>query len=98
VDLWRSKEQETEGHDVLYAGGNRSRYSSVGTVTGQRAKGQGFCFRFQTRAEIVLFSSASRPVLWPIQPHIQWVTSAVSEGVKRPGCEADQSPPSSAEV
>jgi hypothetical protein len=30
--------------------------------------------------------------------NIQWVTRALSLGVKRPGREADHSPPSSAEV
>jgi hypothetical protein len=29
---------------------------------------------------------------------IQWVPGALSLGVKRPGCEGDHSPPSSAEV
>jgi hypothetical protein len=32
------------------------------------------------------------------QPPIQWVPGAISLGVKRPGREADHSPPSSAEV
>jgi hypothetical protein len=32
------------------------------------------------------------------QPPIQWVPGALSPGVKRPGREADQSPPTSAEV
>jgi hypothetical protein len=32
------------------------------------------------------------------QSPIQWVPGALSLGVKRPGREADQSPPSSAEV
>jgi hypothetical protein len=32
------------------------------------------------------------------QPPIQWVPGALSLGVKRPECEADPSPPSSAEV
>jgi hypothetical protein len=36
--------------------------------------------------------------LGPTQPPIQLVWWAVSSGVKRPGCEADHSPPSSAEV
>jgi hypothetical protein len=40
----------------------------------------------------------SRPVLGPIQSPIQWVTEALSLGVKRLGREADHSPPSSAEV
>jgi hypothetical protein len=30
-----------------------------------------------------------------IQPPIQWVTEALSPGVKRPGLEADHSPPNS---
>jgi hypothetical protein len=35
--------------------------------------------------------------LGPTQPPIQWVLGALSLGVKRPGREADHSPPSSAE-
>jgi hypothetical protein len=48
-------------------------------------------------AKIFLLSTASRPVLGPIQP-IQWVPGAHSPGLKRPGLEADYSPPTSAEV
>jgi hypothetical protein len=44
------------------------------------------------------FDAISRPVLGPIQPPIQWVPGALSLGKKRPGCEADGSPQSSAEV
>jgi hypothetical protein len=47
---------------------------------------------------IFLFTTASRPALGPTQPHIQWVPGALSLGVKRPGREANHSPPSSAEV
>jgi len=37
--------------------------------------------------------------LWgPTQPPIQWVSGALSLGVKQPRCEADHSPPPSAEV
>jgi hypothetical protein len=36
--------------------------------------------------------------LEPTQPPIQWVPGALSLGVKRPGREADHSPPSRAEV
>jgi len=39
-----------------------------------------------------------RPALGPTHPPIQWVPEALSLGVKRPGHEADLSPPSSAEV
>jgi hypothetical protein len=42
--------------------------------------------------------TASRTALEPTHPPIQWVRGAISLGVKRPGREADQSPPSSAEV
>jgi hypothetical protein len=44
------------------------------------------------------FSTSSRPTLGPTQPPIQWVPGALSPGVKRPGCEADHSAPTSAEV
>jgi hypothetical protein len=43
-------------------------------------------------------STASRPLLVPTQPTIQWAPGAVSPGVKRLGSEADHSPPTSAEV
>jgi hypothetical protein len=48
--------------------------------------------------EISVFTTASRPALRPTQPPIQWVPAALSLGVKRPGREADHSPPCSAEV
>jgi hypothetical protein len=47
---------------------------------------------------IVLFTTASRTALEPTQPSIQCVPGALSLGIKRPGREADHSPPSSAEV
>jgi hypothetical protein len=47
---------------------------------------------------IFLFTTASRTALGPTQPPIQWVPAALSLGVKRPGREADHSPPSSIEV
>jgi hypothetical protein len=47
---------------------------------------------------IFLFTTASRMALGPTQPPIQLVSGALSLGVKRPGCEADHSHPSSAEV
>jgi hypothetical protein len=40
----------------------------------------------------------SRMALGPTQPPIQWVQGSLSLGVKRPGREADHSPPSSAKV
>jgi hypothetical protein len=50
------------------------------------------------QAKDFLSSRASNPALGPNQPPIQWVQRAISPGVKRPGLEADHSPPSSAEL
>jgi hypothetical protein len=47
---------------------------------------------------ISLFTTASRTVLGPTQPPIQWVPVALFLGVKRSERVADHSPPSSAEV
>jgi hypothetical protein len=47
---------------------------------------------------IFLFTTASRPSLEPTQPPIRCVPGTISLEIKRPGREADQSPPSSAEV
>jgi hypothetical protein len=47
---------------------------------------------------IFLLTTASGTALRPTQPPIQWVPGTLSLGVKRPGLEADHSPPSSAEV
>jgi len=41
---------------------------------------------------------ASRSALGPTQPHVKWISGALSQGVKWPGCEPDHSPPSSAEI
>jgi hypothetical protein len=49
------------------------------------------------RVKIFLFSTSSRPALWPTQPPLQRVPGALSPRVKRPGREADHSP-TSAEV
>jgi hypothetical protein len=47
---------------------------------------------------IFLFTTVSRKALRPTQPPIQWVPRDLSLRVKRPGSEADHSPPSSVEV
>jgi hypothetical protein len=47
---------------------------------------------------LLLLTTASRPALGLTQPPIHWVPGALSLGVKRPGREADHSPPSSAGV
>jgi len=38
-----------------------------------------------------------RPALGPTQFFIHWLPGALALGLKRPGCEADHSPPSTAE-
>jgi hypothetical protein len=48
---------------------------------------------------IFLFTTMSRTVLGPTQPTVQWVSGALSLGVKQPARhESDHSPPSSAKV
>jgi hypothetical protein len=47
---------------------------------------------------IFFFTTASIPALEPTQPPIQWKPGVFSLGVKRPGCEAELSSLSSAEV
>jgi len=53
---------------------------------------------FRRGLGIFLFTTVSRTSLEPTQSPIQWVPWALSLRVKRLGCEADHSPPSSAEV
>jgi hypothetical protein len=43
-------------------------------------------------------SLSSRPTLGSTQPPMKWVMAALSSGLKRPGREADHSPPTSGEV
>jgi hypothetical protein len=58
---------------------------------------EGSEFESQYGQECSLFTS-SRSDLRSFQLLIQWVLDAISSGVKRPGREADHSPPASAEV
>jgi hypothetical protein len=48
--------------------------------------------------EFFLFSTTSRPALRSTQPLVQLAPGLFPQEVKRPGCEADYSPPSSAKV
>jgi hypothetical protein len=45
-----------------------------------------------------IFSISSRLALVSTQPPIHWVLGAISPGIKRPGREADRSPPTSAKA
>jgi hypothetical protein len=70
-------------------------WSFVGTATAYGVDGWGIGVRVLIGS--TMFSTSSRPALGPTQP-IQWVTGDLSPGVKRPGSEADNLPPASAEV
>jgi hypothetical protein len=76
----------------------KSHDSSVGIALGFGLDDWGSRVRFPSGLGIFLFTSASRTALGPTQHPIQWVPGALSMGVKRSGCEADHSPPFSAEV
>jgi len=67
-------------------------------ATGYGLDDQGSRVRFRAGARNFSTDTASRPALGPTQPSIQWIRGALSLGVKRPGREADYSPPSSAEM
>jgi hypothetical protein len=55
-------------------------------------------FKSRQRLGIFLSTTASKPALGPTQPPTQRVPGALSMGIKWPGCEADHSIPSTAEV
>jgi hypothetical protein len=76
----------------------KSRNSSVGIALGYGLDDRGSRVRFPAKAGNFFFTIASRGALRPTQPPIQWVSGALSLGIKRPDREADHSPPSSAEV
>jgi hypothetical protein len=76
--------------DLLY----KNRDSSVGIALGYGLDDQGTRVRFPAGLGTFLFTTVSRTALGPTQPPIQWVPGALSVGIKRPGREADHSPPS----
>jgi hypothetical protein len=75
-----------------------SRGSSVGIALGYGLDDRGSRVRFSAGAGNFSFSTASRKALGLTQPPIQWEPGALSLGLRRPGREANHSPPSSAEV
>jgi hypothetical protein len=76
----------------------RSRDGSVGIATGYGLDDRGGRSSSPGRVKNFLFSTSSRPALGSTQPPIQWVPGALSPKVKRPGREANHSPPLNAEV
>jgi hypothetical protein len=72
--------------------------SSVGVALGYGLDDRGVRVRIPAGLGIFLVTAASRTALELTKPPIQCIPGAFYLGVKRPGREADHSPPSSAEV
>jgi len=70
--------------------------SSVSTLT--RVRDEQLGFNSRQRQGLFLFATASRPAPGPTQPPGNGYREFLPRQVKRPGREADLSPPSSAEV
>jgi hypothetical protein len=71
--------------------------SVVGLATDYGLEERGVGVRVVVKVKNFLSSTSSRPALGSTQTPIQWVPGTLSPEVKRPGREADQSPPTSAE-
>jgi hypothetical protein len=76
----------------------RSRDSSVGIATIYGLDDREVGIKSPSRIKNFLFSKSSRLALRSTQSPIKSVPGALSPGVKRLGCEADHSPPTSVEV
>jgi hypothetical protein len=76
-----------------------SRVSSGSIVSDYGLDDRAIGVRSPAGAEDFFLASVYRSALGPTQPPVQWVPGVLFPGVKaRPGCDADHSPPSSAEV
>jgi hypothetical protein len=75
-----------------------SRDTSFGIALGYGLDDRGSRVRFPAGAGNFFFTIVSSMALGSTHPPIQWVPEALSLRVKRPVCEADRSPPPSAEV
>jgi hypothetical protein len=73
----------------------RSRDRSFGIATGYGLEGGGLIPGWW---QILLYTTTSRPALVLTQPPVQSIPGAVFQEVKWPGREADNPPPSSAEI
>jgi hypothetical protein len=76
----------------------KSRGSVVGTAIGYELGDRGVGVPSPGKVKNILFSKWSSLALGSTPPPIQWIPGALSQMVKRPGREADHSPPASAEV
>jgi hypothetical protein len=77
---------------------HKSRDSSVGVALGYGLDDRGSMVRFPALAGNFSLRHRLQNDSLPTQPPIQWIPGALSQGVQRPGCEADLSPPSNAEI
>jgi hypothetical protein len=73
-------------------------YYRVGIALGYGLDDRGSMVRFPAGDGNFFSTTASRTAMGPTQPPVQWVRGGLYLGIKRPGREADHSPPSSAEV
>jgi hypothetical protein len=74
-----------------------SRDSIGGIVTSYGLDDHRVRVRVPVGSRIFLFTSSTL-ALGPTQPPLHWVPGALSPGVKQPGREVDNSPPTSAEI
>jgi len=105
VSLWRGGVNISADESVIlpevFRGLPQSLQANFGIVLPKLssiARGYGLddgWFESRQRLGIFLFTTVSRSTLGPTRPPIQWVSRAISLGVKRPGREADYSPPCS---
>jgi hypothetical protein len=86
---------DTSSYIVKLSGIGGSRDSSVGIATRLRDGRPRFDSR--QRLGIFLFTTASRPALGSTQPTIQWI-GGYFPGIRRPGRETDNSPPSKSKI
>jgi hypothetical protein len=91
--IWLFTVSELSKYNCNIEPGYRSRYN--GWLRARRPRGRSSS---PSTVKNFLFSTSSRPALASTQPPIQWVPGTLSPGIKRPGREADHSPPASAEV
>jgi hypothetical protein len=71
--------------------------SAVGIATGYWLVDRGVGVLSPGGVKNFHFSMSSRPTLGSTQSPIQWLLGALSTGIKRPGPETNNSPPTSAE-
>jgi hypothetical protein len=76
----------------------RSQDTAGSTTPGHGLDGRGVGDRLPVRARFLSSTRHHRSVLEPTQYPIQCVPAAISPGVKRPGCEADNSSLTNVEV